>query len=81
MKSGLITPPKPLFTFRARSTHVLKKEKQSGVIYSIPCGECNIEYIGQTSRALETMKKEHQAAVRLAKTKNSALDMPSSGKT
>ena len=43
------------------------------MVYSIPCGECNVEYIGETSRALETRKKEHQAAVRLAKTKNSAL--------
>ena len=48
-------------------------EKQVGVVYSIPCGECDIKYIGETSRALGTRTKEHKAAVRLLKTEKSAL--------
>ncbi|XP_020907486.1 stimulator of interferon genes protein-like [Exaiptasia diaphana] len=48
-------------------------EKQSGVVYRIPCGECSTQYIGETGRALRTRRKEHEAAVRLGKTSSSAL--------
>ena len=47
--------------------------KQTGVIYSIACKDCEIKYIGATGRFLETRQKEHQRSVRLAKTKGSAL--------
>ena len=46
---------------------------QTGVVYSIPCGECDVQYIGETGRALKTRMTEHERSVRLNKTKNSAL--------
>ena len=48
-------------------------EKKTGLVYSIPCGECEARYIGETSRSLLTRRREHQAAVRLDKVDKSAL--------
>ena len=53
--------------------HVIPACKQTGVIYAIPCKDCETKYIGETGRSLETRQKEHQRSVRLAKTKDSAL--------
>ncbi|KAK3730434.1 hypothetical protein QZH41_003002 [Actinostola sp. cb2023] len=47
--------------------------KKTGVVYQIPCGDCEAVYIGETGRSLGTRKKEHMASVRLAKTQASAL--------
>ena len=49
------------------------KKQKSDAIYSIPCNDCNQEYIGQTKRQFETRLKEHQKAVSLSKKDNSAL--------
>ena len=51
----------------------IPQEKQVGVIYSIPCGECEVKYIGETSTALATRMKEHQVAARLNRPERSAL--------
>ena len=40
---------------------------------SIPCNDCDNEYIGQTKRQFGTRLKEHQKAVFLCKKENSAL--------
>ncbi|KAK3734548.1 hypothetical protein QZH41_010393, partial [Actinostola sp. cb2023] len=56
-RKGFATPKDPL-----------PKEKKTGVIYSIPCGECETFYIGETGRSLATRQKEHQSYVRLNKT-------------
>ena len=48
------------------------KEQKSGAIYSIPCNDCNQEYIGQTKRQFGTRLKEHQQAVSISKKDNSA---------
>ena len=34
-----------------------------GVIYKIPCSDCDFNYYGQTDRALNTRMKEHKRAV------------------
>ena len=34
-------------------------EKQTNVIYKIPCKDCSWRYIGETGRCFETRKKEH----------------------
>ncbi|KAK3705563.1 hypothetical protein QZH41_000252 [Actinostola sp. cb2023] len=45
---------KPLTTLRqilSKPKDPLPKEKKTGVIYSIPCGECETFYIGETGRS------------------------------
>ena len=49
------------------------KEQRTDAIYSIPCNDCDNEYIGQTKRQFGTRLKEHQKAVFLCKKENSAL--------
>ena len=66
-------PVSILKNYLMRPKDVIPTCKQTGVIYSIPCKECEIKYIGETGRSLETRQKEHQRSVRLAKTKDSAL--------
>ena len=67
---------KPVRTLRqmlSRPKDPIPKEKKTGVIYEIPCQDCNTKYIGETGRALSTRIKEHQACVHLAKYEKSAL--------
>ena len=57
----------------------VSKEQNSDAIYSIPCNDCNQEYIGQTKRQFGTRLKEHQKAdISLSKKDNSALSEQSS---
>ena len=56
-----------------RPKDALGELKQSGVVYSIPCEDCDVEYIGETGRAFGTRQDEHERAVRLKKSGNSAL--------
>ena len=51
----------------------VEKLQQTGVVYSIPCQQCDVKYIGETKRALGTREKEHQAALRRNHAKQSAL--------
>ena len=46
---------------------------KSGVVYQIPCANCNKSYIGQTGRNLSQRIKEHQKAVATFNTDTSAL--------
>ena len=48
-------------------------DKKTGIVYSIPCGECNVKYIGETGRSLKTRRSEHISAVKHLNTKKSAL--------
>ena len=49
------------------------KEQRTDAIYSIPCDDCDNDYIGQTKRQFGTSLKEHQKAVFFCKKENSAL--------
>ena len=55
------------------SDKAVTKEQRTDAIYSIPCNDCDNEYIGQTKRQFGTRLKEHQKAVFLCKKENSAL--------
>ena len=57
----------------AKPKDSVPKEQKSDAIYSIPCNDCNQEFIGQTKRQFGTRLKEHQKAVSLSKKDNSAL--------
>ena len=48
------------------------KEQRTDAIYSIPCNDCDNEYIGQTKRQFGKRLKEHQKVVFFYKKKNSA---------
>ena len=48
------------------------KEQRTDAIYSIPCNDCDSEYIGQTKHQFGTQLKERQKAVFLCKKENSA---------
>ncbi len=47
-------------------------EKKKGVVYSIPCMDCNsvYMYVGETGRNPEKRLKEHQYAVKRMDNKN-----------
>ena len=67
---------KPFLTLNhifAKPKDSVQKEQKSDAIYSIPCNDCNHEYIGQTKRQFGTRLKGHQKAVSLSKKDNSAL--------
>ena len=57
----------------AKPKDPVTKEQRTDAIYSIPCNNCDNEYIGQTKRQFGTRLKEHQKAVFLRKKENSAL--------
>ena len=67
---------KPFLTLNlifAKPKDPVPKEQNSDAIYSIPCNDCNQEYIGQTKRQFGSRLREHQKAVCLSKKDNSAL--------
>ena len=47
--------------------------KKSGVVYRIPCADCDKSYVGQTGRNLSLRIKEHKKAVETFNTDTSAL--------
>ena len=59
-------------TFRSRGTIrealAWTKEpptwKKKGVMYQVPCAECNCAYIGETGRMLEKRLSEHRGVVK-----------------
>ena len=57
----------------AKPKDPITKEQRTDTIYSIPCNDCDNEYIGQTKRQFGTRLKEHQRAVFFCKKENSAL--------
>ena len=57
----------------AKPKDPVTKEQRTDAIYSIPCNDCQNEYIGQTKRQFGTRLKEHQKAVFFCKKENSAL--------
>ena len=48
----------------------VEEEKKKGVVYEVPCGECDQVYIIETGRNLKERLKEHQYAVKKKDLKN-----------
>ena len=49
------------------------QEARSGIVYRIPCKDCNSSYVGQSRRSLAARLKEHQRAVFTGNSNLSAL--------
>lgn len=68
-KHGIVAALKPMDKVRQAVFTKLKdkipKMRQQNVVYSVPCGACGMEYIGQTSQYLEKRLSQHQSSVRL----------------
>ena len=61
-KHNISTAMRPHMTLRKILVHPKdkrEKEEQSGVVYSIPCIDCDQVYIGETGRQFGVRKKEH----------------------
>ena len=41
-----------------------------GVVYQIPCNDCNLSYFGQSGRGFDVRLTEHKNAVRLRRVNN-----------
>ena len=48
-------------------------DRETNAVYSIPCGDCEKVYLGQTKRQLCTRLKKHQRAVSNSNGSKSAL--------
>ena len=57
----------------AKPKDPVTKEQRTDAIYSVPCNDCDNEYIEQTKRQFGTHLKEHQKAVFFYGKEDSAL--------
>ena len=49
--------------FRKPKNYIVESEK-SGLVYEIPCRDCDAVFIGETGHSLKTRKREHFDAVK-----------------
>ena len=57
---GIEVALKPYFTLSSvfrKPKDVICDEKKCGLVYEIPCRDCNAVYVGETGRSLSTEKK------------------------
>ena len=59
--------------FASQNQNILKTNQKTHAVYSIPCGDCEKEYLGQSKRQFCTRLKEHQKAVSTLDKGKSAL--------
>ena len=67
---------KPLRTIRhfiPQPKDPIQEKETYGVIYQVPCKNCEESYIGQTKRNINTRLKEHRTAVKKGRIQKSAL--------
>ena len=57
----------------AKPKDPVKTNQKTHAVYSIPCGDCEKEYLGQSKRQFGTRLKEHQNAVSTLDKGKSAL--------
>ena len=48
-------------------------DQKKGVVYRVPCGDCDQTYVGQTARTLHIRRREHMRALTNADPSSSAL--------
>ena len=73
---GIKVALKPFQTLRhifAKPKDRVATKQKTHVVYSIPCGDCEKEYLGETKRQFGTRLKEHQEAVSILDGSKSAL--------
>ncbi|XP_059511096.1 uncharacterized protein LOC132211003 [Stegostoma tigrinum] len=61
---GIRVAHKPTTTLRLLLTNIKDPIPKTGVIYEIPCKDCEKHYIGQTGRKLTTLIHKHQLATK-----------------
>ncbi len=49
---------------------IIPPEKKKGVVYEVPCQECEVTYIGETGRTLKKRLTEHKYAVKRGNPEN-----------
>ena len=57
------TAMKPHCTIRSQLVHPKDKRdtnSRTGVVYNIPCNNCDLSYIGESGRILQTSTDEHK---------------------
>ena len=73
---GIEVALKPYFTLSSvfrKPKDVICDEKKCGLVYEIPCCDCDAVYVGETERSLSTRKKKHVKAVKEMNLQKSAL--------
>ena len=73
---GIKVALKPYFTLSSvfrKPKDVICDKKKCGLVYEIPCRDCDAVYVGETARSLSTRKKEHVKAVKEMNLQKSAL--------
>ena len=68
-----VRPHRTLRQLLSKPKDNIETGKKTGVVYAIPCAECEGVYVGETGRSLCTRIKEHQTTVRLGQAEKSAL--------
>ena len=61
-KNGIRATTRPVKTLQQEFVSPKSRppsDRQTNVVYKIPCADCTWSYIGETSRCLDTRKKEH----------------------
>jgi len=64
---------RPVRTIRRTLVRVknrIPEEKKMGVVYEVPCKDCDGVYVGETCRTLKKQISEHKQAVRCMDDKN-----------
>ena len=73
---GIEVALKPYFTVSSvfrKLKDVICDKKKCGLVYEIPCRDCDAVYVAETGRRLSTRKKEHVKAVKEMNLQKSAL--------
>ena len=52
---------------------VIPSDKKNGVVYKVPCQDCQAVYVGETLRTLPTRLQEHQRHTRKGEMQHSAI--------